>query len=158
MTEIVGQKKRLISFTPVITAQQYTAGFQLGGVNKLANAVEEGATATVMTIMINDAAKQKSAIDVLFFNASPTVASTDFHALSITAAVMAAKFIGRVIIPAASYGANDTTGGADVSVNNINMLLQGASARDLYCVLQVQGTPTYVSIADLTVRIGLVLD
>lgn len=158
MTQIVGEKRRVISFVPVIGTSAFTAGWQLGGINKLAGAVEEGATASVISIALNDASKQKSAIDLLFFNALPTVASVDSQVLSITAAEMTAKYLGRVKIPAASYGANDTAHGADVAVTGINLLLQGNSGRDLYCVLQAQGTPTYAAATDITVRIGLQLD
>ncbi len=62
------------------------------------------------------------------------------------------------MVAAASYGANSTANGNDVSIGNVNLLLEGASGRDLYCVLQCQGTPTYATTADLTVRVGLQLD
>ncbi len=158
MPEILGLKRRVISFVPVITTNAYTAGYQLGGVNKLANAVEEGATASVISVAIYDASKQKSAIDLLFFNAAVVPTSADAAALNISKAEMAKKYIGRVVVAAASYGAHDSNVGADVALGNINLLLQGASGRDIYCVLQVQGTPTYAAATDLTVLVGLQLD
>jgi hypothetical protein len=157
VVEIVGFKRRVIRFVPVISAATYAAGYQLGGVNALAYSVEDGPVTAVTSVTINDAAKQKSALDLLFFSAAPATGA-DNAAMNISAADMASKFLGAVVVPAASYRANSTAHGNDVTIGNINLLLSEAASKTLYCVIQCQGTPTYATVADLTVSIGLTQD
>lgn len=148
---------KVITVTPTIEAAAYGDADRLGSIMTLANAFAAGkGTVELSSITVLDKAKQKAAIDVLFFSELPTVASADNAALSITDAEMA-KYIGRVAIPAAGY--EDTGDNSDTTVRNIGLLMQAAAgSTSLYAILQSQGTPTYTSTSDLTLKFSLVQD
>lgn len=148
---------KVITVTPTIEAAAYGDADRLGSIMTLSDAFAAGkGTVELSSITVLDKAKQKSAIDVLFFSELPTVASADNAALSITDAEMA-KYIGRVAIPAAGY--EDTADSSDTTVRNIGLVMQAAAgSTSLYAIVQCQGTPTYTSTSDLTLKFSLVQD
>lgn len=150
-----GQRSAVITVTPTITAQAYTAGKQLGTATKIPGAVSaSGAGATLMSLAIMDKANQKSAIDVLIFNASPTTVA-DGSTFDITDAELVAKYQCRVVVPNTNYKTNGASSNADVSVGNIWQKVKASAGNvDLWCVLVCQGTPTYTSTSDIVLTFG----
>jgi hypothetical protein len=151
-----GNRSVLISVTPTITAAAYTAGKQLGGVTKVPNvAANSGGGGTLVSIAVLDKANQKSALDVLLFNASPTLISSDTATFDISDAELVSKYLARVNVPSANYKTNGASTNADAVVGNIWEKVQAsANALDLYIVLVSQGTPTYTSTTDLVLKLG----
>lgn len=150
-------KGRLVVATPVISTSAYAAGDQMGGVLTLTAAVDATSdTATLISVTVIDKAGQSSDLDVLFFNASPTVASSDNAALSISDAEMAQKFIGRVKISSTDY--STTAAGSDATKSGIGLFLQAYLTNNLYAIVQCQGSPTYTSTSDLVLKFGILQD
>lgn len=150
-------KARLVAVTPVLSTSAYTAGDQLGAAPiELPFAVDQSSdTGAVMSLVVVDGAKQNQALDVLLFNARPTVASSDNAALDISDAEMAEKCIGRVKILGTDY--TELANCSVAVVSGIGLLVQAAGSRSLWAVLQTRGTPTYAA-ASLAVKIGVVQD
>jgi len=144
----------IVSLTPTLTTSPYSDEDQIGSLMTIANAVEaSGDYAVINSICVIDKEKQKAAFDILFFSASPTVTSSDNAALNIADAEMTSFFLGRVSIPAASYA--DTSGNSDCTVMNVGLVVKAAAgSKDLFCILQSQGTPTYV-VSSLVIKIGI---
>ncbi len=156
---MIEKSQKVITIVPTINTNIYADKDQLcASPMVLTEALDDmGATCIVTSVVIIDAAIQSAAIDLMFFNASPTITSTINEALAITDAEMASKFLGRISIPAASYVSQ--AGASDVTVNNINLMLQGkAGSRDLYVLPISRGTPTYAAATDLTIKIGIEQD
>lgn len=149
------QRSAVIGILPLITAQAYSAAQQLGTATRIPSAVKDvGGGATLMSLAIVDKANQKSALDILLFNAQPTLISTDGTTLNISDAELTSKYLGRVVVPNTNYKSNSTTN-ADVSVGNIILKVQATSGSlDIWCVVVCQGSPTYTSTSDLVLSFG----
>lgn len=155
-------KSKVDTVTPVLSLTAYSAGDQMGVPMELKQLLDNpGDTIALQTISVLDKAKQKSAIDILFFDVLPVVASSDNAPLDISDAEMAAKYIGKVSILDTSFSdlANNSVG----LINNIGLLIQGAGNSaslnfSIWCVLQCRGTPTYTSTSDLVLKIGAFQD
>lgn len=136
-----------VSATPTIDTNAYSANDQVGGLQTLASAVRTGiGTCILESITILDKAAQSAAIQVLFFNASPTIASSNNAAIDITDAEMV-KFIGSVTIAATDYVT--TASNSASTTKNIQLPLAPASGTSLFAVAKTTGTPTYGSASDL---------
>ena len=149
---VTDKKSKHITATPTIDAAIYGSGDRLGSIITLTDAVDSSSDGAVLkTLIIVDSAVQSLGIDVLFFNALPTIGSADNAALSLTDAEMASKFIGRVVVVAADYTALALN---SVAVKNQieALMIPALGSRDLYCVLQARGTPTYGATTALTVK------
>lgn len=156
MGRTLEKKQTVIAVTPVINNQIYADKDQMGaGGLELAYALDDvGGTCTIRSVTVIDKAIQSAAIDLLFFNSSPTVTSANNDALAITDAEMVSKFLGRVSIPAASYVAQ--AGASDCTVCNIGLICKGvAGSRSLYVIPVSRGTPTYSAASDLVIKIGI---
>lgn len=156
---LVGQNAKFVSATPVVSnGVAYTAGDQVGGVQTIAGALRQkrgdktNNSAYLQTITMLDKADQAAAqFDIMFFNASPTVASTDNGAIDITDAEVLAKCIGTVTIATTDWV--DTGNQKVATKNNIGLLIEGDIV-DIYALAITRGTPTYGSTSDLVFRYG----
>jgi hypothetical protein len=147
---------RVISVAPTIDTAIYAAGDQLGGLMTLSNAtMEDGGNAILRNLIIIDKDKEKAVIDVLFFSADPTVASSDNAALNISDANMATYFLGKVSVAAADY--TDLSASSVASVTSTGLILQAAAgSRSVYAIMKVlSGTPTFTATNDLQIKFGL---
>lgn len=145
-----------VSVTPVVSLVAYTANDQVGGIQTIASIVRTGVgTASLESIVVLDAAKQKAALTILLFNALPTVASVDNGAVDISDAEML-KCIGHVNVAAADYV--DVASSSVASVKNIALTLKPASGTSLYAVVFTTGTPTYAAVGDLVFKYGVFQD
>lgn len=152
---VIDVKAKVISVVPALSLTAYSAGDQMGVAMKLSDILDESSDTVVLSsIIVIDKAKQKSKIDILFFDKEPVLTSVDNAALSISDAEMVEKFIGRASVLDTVYV--DTAANSDATVGNLNIILQGRGSGDLWCVLQCQGTPTYLSDTDLMIRVCVV--
>jgi hypothetical protein len=159
----MGLQGKIISVTPTLDTNAYATGDHLGTLMTLSNAVERSLGSAILHgLTIIDKAEQKSAVDVLFFNSAPTIASADNAALDITDAEMAAKFIGLISVASADY--KDIDGSSVATLRGLDLLLQSAKlsgqianndAKNLYAILCSRGSPTYAA-TDLVVKFHLV--
>lgn len=152
------QPTRIYRINPVITAATYAAGDQLGpAATRLPNVVNENGIAILRTIHIVDKAKQSAAIDVVFWNALPTVTSTDKSAFSLSD-VEVLKFAGVQEIATTDYNgfALNSVG----TVVDLKLILQAQKntanelGKDLWVTLVSRGTPTYASTSDLALQLA----
>lgn len=150
-----GLRSAYIHVTPTIVAQAYSAGQQIGGVNKIPAAISStGGSATIMSISLTDSANQKAPIDLVFFNASPTLVSTNGQSFNISNSELALKYLCR--IPLQVYRQNLGSSNADLSLSALWQKIKTvANSLDLYFVMVSQGNPTYVSTSDLTLGFGI---
>jgi hypothetical protein len=149
---------RIVEVTPTVQAALYADGDQLGGVQELSSAVrdpENGMHGGVLhSISIVDKASQASALEILFFDESPTLTSSENAALDISDAEMADKCLGSVAIAAADYVALNANSVA--TVNDLGLILKGANgSTSIYAAIRCGGTPTYTSTSDLVIRYGI---
>jgi hypothetical protein len=154
---------KTVEFTPVMSvAANYATGDQVGLVNTLTDALDNGAaTVKLMSIVVRDKGAQKKAGEIWFFKKSPTLTNIDSGAFGFADSQLD-NVIGVVAIPAANYF--DAADGAATSsvavVSNINLMVKGApgdfsgaNTKNLYAVFVTRDTPTYASLG-LTVVCG----
>ena len=163
MGMVVEGKSKNVGATPVIQAAVYAAGDQLGSLFELVNALDDSSgTGGILSVTVIDKAKQKAALNILFFSAKPTVVSADNAALDISDAEMADKFIGRVVVEAADY--SDLANCSIATVTQVALLLNAVKdqnnleGKNLWAILQSAGAPTYTSTSDLVLKIGVIQD
>lgn len=143
----------VVEVTPTVSSgAAYTAADQVGGLMTLEGAGPGLGEGTILQgVVVVDKDKQKAALDLYFFDESPTVASADNEAANVTDAEMADKCIGHVAIAAADY--KDLSGNSTASVRNLGMRLKPTKGGStLYCVAVTGGTPTYTSTSALVFK------
>lgn len=156
---------KVVNITPTISASPaYTSGDQLGGIMTLTDVIRQDSNTSIGTSMIAsinilDKGLQSAAIDIWFFNQSPTVTSTDNAAFSLSDANLVAQCIGAVSI-GTSYS---TSALNSVSTNsNLNIPVQVVSTAtaptNIYAIAIVRGTPTYTSTTDLQFQFCFYID
>lgn len=133
-----------IKVTPTLDTSAYASGDRLGSVMTLTSpAIKAGVGAKLEDVIIIDAAVQSQAIDILFFEDSPTIASADNAAIDFTD-TQALKLIGSVSFLAADYKATASNSYAHKA--GLGMWLTPKSASSLYALLVCRsGTPTYAA-------------
>lgn len=155
-----------VSATPTITASSaYVSGYRLGSVMALTGVVREDTTSLtgvceLRDVTIVDSNRQSSAIDIWFFNSSPTITSADHAAFSITAAnALAAGCLGAVSVGTAYSDS------AVISVSSTPVAKQlqvtstsGAPANTIYAVAIARGTPTYTTTTALQFQFSFYVD
>ena len=136
----------VVQVVPTLDTSAYASGDRLGSIQTIpfASRIEDGYGGLILhSIEILDQAKQSAAIDILFFNASPTVASADNAAIDITDAEMLAKFIGVVSISETYVAlANSSV----VSKTGISLILEpAAGVNAIYAVPVIRAAATYAA-------------
>lgn len=144
---------KTITVVPVIsTTPAYTSGDQLGDIMILTDVIRQDrqvgfGQAELHSVTILDGSLQNAAIDIWFFNTSPTVTSTDNTAFSMTDANQAAQCIGAISV-GTSYSASalnsTTTDGINLS-KNLQVAGTATIPTNLYAIAIVRGTPTYTA-------------
>jgi hypothetical protein len=154
---------KVISFAPTLDTNAYATGDHMGTLMTVSGVADlsQGAV-RIMTLDVIDKDKQAAALDVLFFNASPTVASSDNAALDISDAEMASKLVGIVSVASADYKAFSSNSVA--CLRGLDLVVQPAASTlpngpspsqvNLYAILCSRGSPTF-SATGLQLRIGL---
>ncbi len=158
MPNQIGGFSTEIAVVPTITTSAYTANDQVGGVQILAYlnqmskpmdaACQDKTVSFLMGLKILDKAKQDVPFTIYFFNATPTLLSTDNAALSIADTEMT-KCIGFVKVAASDYAGPAEWSIAEVPFANVMKALKSnTDDGPLYAVVQTTGTPTY-AVGDL---------
>lgn len=140
---------------PVINTAIYASGDALGGLLTLNNICEESrGSMMVGGIVLADLAKLNIATDVIFFSANPSLTTITNNSPLDIADGDITKVIGAVNIAAGDYFSfNDNSVAV---VKNVNLPIKKTVAwdtRNVYCCLVTRGTPTYVSVSDLTLTV-----
>jgi hypothetical protein len=153
----VGGNSKIVEVVPTLDTSAYASGDRLGSIMTVAAMRFPGGSAVLQDIVIVDQAKQSQAIDVLFFDESPTVASADNAAIDIADAQMNGKFIGRVSVAVSDYSA--LAASSEATVKNVGLLLKAISgATDVFALMVCRsGTPTYGA-SDLIVKFKVLQD
>jgi hypothetical protein len=157
---------RIVTATPTIsTSPAYTAGDQIGGIMTLTDVIRQDpqmayGVSELKSVTILDGGKQDSAIDIWFFNVSPTVTSSDNAAFSMSDANQAAQCIGAISIGTTySDGALNST---STDGKNLGLPLQiaGSSATptSIFAIAIARGTPTYTTTTDLQFQFSFYMD
>lgn len=137
--------------TPVINTSAYTSGDELGDLQQITSAGRyTGAAGLLRAITVLDKTQaQRSAIDVLFFDRSISVAGNNSPFLPSDADM--ANCLGIVAIATGDYN----TAWAGTPTNSIATKILATplpfvvAATTLYALAVVRGTPTYTSASDL---------
>jgi hypothetical protein len=134
-----------VECTPVLDTSAYASGDRLGAVFAIPGACRrENLDVMLVDVQVLDKAKQSTAIDIMFFKGSPTIASADNAAIDITDTEME-KCIGGVSILAADFKAMANSSYANPDPFN-KMLSPGENVTTLYGQLVCRsGTPTYAA-------------
>jgi len=139
------------SITPLITAQAYSNGLQVGGLMTF-NALFPSTcfSGMVHTVLITDKNNQASAFDLALFSAAPGTIAGDTVAFEVVAADLP-KFVGFVPIASGDYSKWSATAGS--CSRNLGAVIKLITST-LYAFLVCRGTPNYASTSDLTVTIN----
>ena len=150
-----------VEATPTLDTNAYAAGDHMGTlmtVDPSFSGIKDGDAYVLQSITIVDKAKQDAAINVFFFDESPTLTSSDNAALDISDAEMADKCVGFVSIAAGDYADLNVNSVATVRNLGLNVKPIDADASGpFYAILQSQGAPTYAA-SDLVVKFHFAAD
>lgn len=103
-----------------------------------------GATSTLSKIVIVDEAAQSAQLTLHFYNASPTIASSENAALNVSDAENKAKHLGSVVVYTGHYSAFSANSVATVKSPDCALdVVSNSTDGDIYFVIQSNGTPTY---------------
>lgn len=157
---------KTVSVTPTITASSaYSAGLQLGGIMTLADVVRQDSGTGVSScelhsVTILDGAKQDAAIDIWFFNQSPTVTSVDHGAFAMTKSNLQSQAIGAISIGTTYSDAAAVSQSTDgVNLGKIFTIANtAASPTNVYAIAICRGTPTYTTTSDLKFLFSFYID
>jgi len=154
----VGTSATVVEVTPTLDTNAYASGDRLGSIMTLTDAARLlGGTATLLDVSVVDQAKQCVAVDILFFDESPTVASADNAAIDIADAQMIDKFLGRVSIATTDW--TNLAGNCEASPAQSAKIMKAIStSKNLYALAVVRsGTPTFAA-GSLVFRFKFVQD
>lgn len=156
MSKGMSQSKTIVK-TPTISANSaYHASDCIGGKMVLTDTMRgDGGAAALINLLVVDIINQKPALEVLIFDADPTVATlTDHAAVALGADV--AKVVGIIHVATTDWA---TVGGMAFASVAVPRVLEGAAgSNNLWATAMVVGTPTYTGTADLTFKFGFMRD
>lgn len=136
---------KIVQVTLTTDTSAYASGDQIDVEKAMDGACNAGSPAILRSLTVIDKAKQKSDLDILFFDADPTNAVADQAAADISDAEMADKAIGVVSIAAANYKDLNASSIATVSPG---LMVSGT----VYALVVCRGTPTYTGTSDLVLK------
>lgn len=151
----VGGKSFAVSVTPTVeSTPDYSAGDTIGGIQTITGAARSSGKPTVLQeLVLIDKANQKIALDVLFFDSSPSTPSTGATTTENSAfqfGVDISKFIARVPIAATDYVTINSIGIADLK--NIGAVMVPSGSANLFAVVVAGGTINLASTSDYIFR------
>lgn len=157
---------KTISVTPTIsTSPAYTSGDQLGGIMTLTDCIRQDTgtgygNCELHSVTILDGSKQDIAIDIWFFNVSPTITSTDNAAFAMTKANQFAQCIGAISVGTSYSDAAAVSTSTDGKNLGICMQVAGSSTTNtsLYAIAIVRGTPTYGTTTSIQFQFSFYMD
>ena len=154
----VGADTAQVSFTPTITSgSAYSAGYTMGGIQTISNAMRvSSGKGTIASLLVTDASNQKSAIDILFFDSTPSGGTYTDRAALVLAAADLPKLVRKVSVAASDYVTYGSYAIADIGA--ICKAISANGGTSLYALIVCQGTPTYTSTSALSLKVGLYRD
>jgi len=157
---------KTISVAPTISTSVYDRGDQIGGIMTLSHIVRQDphtgfGVSELKSVVILDGGLQSAAIDLWFFNVSPTVTSSDNLAFSMSDENLAAQCIGAVSV-GATYSAGDTNS-VSTDGGNIGKCFQvsgtSATPSSLYAIAIIRSeNKTFISKQDLQFQFSFYVD
>lgn len=155
----VGGFTALIKLAPTVSTSAYSAGFVVGGLQTLTNAVRTAGTGIWTSFFIMDLSNQKQPMTVLLFDADPTAAGTPATVAdhgAYAAGTATPRLIAQAQVVASDYVSNDTKAFANIPIPNLPV--KAASGTSLFAVVVTTGTPTYSNAAHVQFGFGLLQD
>lgn len=138
--------------TPTVDTSIYASGDRLGSIMTLTDFFQKyNRSAEIEGLSLLDKSKQKSVLQVLFFDELPAVVSADNAPLDITDAEMADKCLGYLPVVAADY--KDLANSSIATIFPAAPLIVTGKSTSLYALILSGGTPTYTSTSDLVLRL-----
>ena len=143
--------------TPVIEAAAYVANDLLADKITFPNAARDtGGTGIIQSLRITDLASQDAGSDIVFFDSDPSATTfTKNSPLTINAADIP-KIIG--VIPVVTSDYVDFVANSVATLASIGLAFVASDSKDLFAAIVTRGTPTYASVADLEIALGLIQD
>ena len=153
MTAAQSYPINILEATPVITTGIYASGDLIGALIELTNAVTDpGRGGVIEAVSLTDLGNQSDNIDVIFFDTEPTATTfTDNAALDINDADLL-NLIGFEQITSYAAFADNSLGRGEAD-RKMPFAIPGGTS--LWAALVSRATPTYVSVADLTLRVAV---
>lgn len=137
---------------PTVDTAAYATGDVLFAPTKIANATQNTqGLSYLQTLLVLDAANQKSAIDLLFFNQDPGSLGSLNAAIDISTAQLA-MLIGYIVVAAADYVTVKATTNAVATKNPLLMLPALKGSKDFWIAGVSRGSPDYVLATDLRIK------
>lgn len=156
VTGNVGGRTSQIVVTPTISTSAYVAGYTVGGIQTLTNALLTAKTGILESLIITGTSNQSAPFDIFLFGVNPAAATTTDHA-AFTFSTDITNVIARVSVTAANYVSVGSTPYAIAALSNLGMVVKGGAAT-LYAVAVTSGTPTYGSTTALQFSWGFLQD
>jgi hypothetical protein len=145
---------QILTATPTLDTNAFSTGDYMAKGEIAGFFSGNSRAANLISLSVLDAAKQKAALDILFFKADPTVASAVNAAIDIADAEML-NYIGFLSVTTGDY-ATDLAASSIATLKNINLILDSSdSSSSLYYVLVSRGSPTYAA-SSLTIKLGVI--
>lgn len=150
-----GNSDKITNTITTTNASAYTAEDNIGGINTIANVLRvSGGTEILMDILIWDKDDQKAALQIDYWDASPSGTYTNDAGQVIVGD--SAKWLGTVEVVAGDY---KTTGAvAKAVLTNLGVVLKGNGSRNIFFTIKTTDTPTYTSTSGLVVKHGVLQD
>lgn len=145
---------KLIRVIPIISAAAYSTGHRLGATMTLLKAApDDGFGLIIQSVMIADKDKQNAAIDLVFYNVSPTITSADRTTMNITDANLHGNVCGGAQIT--TY--MDMSGNSYGFGNVLGAVAQAAAGGvDVYCQAIIRASATYTTTTALEFTFGVI--
>jgi hypothetical protein len=147
-----------ITVTPSITVDTavYAAGDTVGGIITIANAFRvSGKESILQSIHILDRSNQKPTGNLLFFNASPSAATTTDNAAFVYS-TDDLKEVARVPIVSSDYVTINSKATANLS--NLGRQVYATTGTSLFVVFVTDGAPDFVASTDLQISYSFLRD
>lgn len=148
---------KIVAVTPVVTAGAYSANDAVGGLltfEDVYGAVSDGdgqRGALLESVVVSDLGKQSIALDLVLFSETFTAtADNDAFDVSDTDILNCLGVVHLTDYAAFNDSSLATAKGLGIVIKNTS------GDGKLYGQLVTRGTPTYASVSDLTVKIGVV--
>lgn len=157
MSDLMRRSGKIQVFTPVVTASSaYSANNCVGTLFELPGAVLEGGSMVkVQSIFGISLSKADPALVLLLFGSKPTGTFTDKTACNPSAADLA-LLQAKIAFGSAWLDFANNSASSDKDIDVLAQVTASANFKQsLWGLLVTTGTPTFGSVADLTVKIGL---
>lgn len=149
---------KLIDVPVTVQAAAYATGELVGGASGALVIAVPGVkyTGRIRSLVLTDASNQKSALEVHFFNTSLSSTTFTENGAFDIADGDAESCIGYVALASASY--ISYADNAVIAVGGLDFPYTAATSGNIYAVIVCRGSPTYVAVTDLNMKVGVEYD